>query len=358
MKKSLIALAVMAASGAAMAQSSVTLFGIVDVTVRHLRADGAGNQTILSHSGYNTARLGFRGTEDLGGGMKASFWLEAGHQPDDGRGQATSTNNAGGTTGGGGLTFNRRSTVSLSSGFGEVRLGRDYVPTFWNYTIFDPFGTTGVGSSLNVNATTGVPTFVRASNSIGYFLPANLGGFYGQVMYAFGEGAPDTANEDDGRYVGLRLGYGTGPFNVAFAWGRTEYDATSALGGDYRAWNIGGSWDLGMAKILARYSRDEIDEPVLNGEQRAWLIGALVPVGAGEIRASYTDSRVDTNTGEPRARQFALGYVHNLSKRTALYATYSRLSNRDNGRFGIQGFGPANAGGDATGLDLGVRHSF
>ena len=389
MKKSLIALAVMAAAGAASAQSSVTLFGIVDVGVRNVRGDGNGNVTLLARDGYNSSRLGFRGTEDLGGGMNASFWLEAGLDPDSGIGQATNTNNqlsggasvagapaAGATfrTGGTqGLTFNRRSTVSLAGGWGELRLGRDYAPHFWNWTIFDPFGTQGVGSATNlINgagfgtsalAASPIPTLVRASNSIGYFLPANLGGFYGQAMYAFGENASNctalTATgscggaEDDGRHVGLRLGFGSGPFNVALGWGRTEY-AT----GDYRVWNLGGQWDFGMAKLLAQYSRDEIDSAA-NPRQRSFLIGALVPVGAGEVRASFVQTRVaGVAAGQDGARQIALGYVHNLSKRTALYATAARLDNRGTGTLFHNGRATTQAGGDTTGFDIGVRHSF
>ena len=120
MKKSLIALAVLAASGAAMAQSSVTLFGIVDATYAY-GSGSVANKSQLTNSGYNSSRLGFRGVEDLGGGMSASFHLEAGLNNDNGSGATTSTNNQGasGVTGGGGLTFNRRSTVSLNGGFGD-----------------------------------------------------------------------------------------------------------------------------------------------------------------------------------------------------------------------------------------------
>ena len=371
MKKSLIALAVMAAAGAASAQSSVTLFGIVDATVQSLRGDGNGRVTRLHNSGYNSSRLGFRGTEDLGGGMSASFWLEAGVNNDNGSGAATNTNNqasggaagtgtAGSLGGGQGLTFNRRSTVSLAGGWGELRLGRDYAPHFWNWTIFDPFGTNGVGAATNLisGAAGGTaanalhPTLVRASNSIGYFLPANLGGFYGQAMYAFGENASNAgATEDDGTHVGLRLGFGSGPFNVAFGWGRTEF-AT----GDYRVWNLGGQWDFGMAKLMAQYSRDEFDSAV-NPRQRSWLLGVLVPVGAGEVRASFIDTRT-TNAGGADGRQLALGYVHNLSKRTAVYATVARTQNRNGGTLFHNGRAVTTPGGDATGIDLGVRHSF
>jgi len=217
MKKSLIALAVLAAAGSASAQSSVTLFGIVDATLMWGRGTVA-DRFSLTNSGYNSSRLGFRGVEDLGGGMRASFWLEAGVTNDDGRGAATNTNNqatggaVAGIGGGQGLTFNRRSTVSLSGNWGEIRLGRDYVPQFWNQTVFDPFGTNGVGSS---QVLAGMLTLanagsngVRASNSMGYFLPGNLGGFYGQVQYYVGENASNAgATENDGNGYGLRLGF-------------------------------------------------------------------------------------------------------------------------------------------------------
>ena len=114
MKKSLIALAVLAASGAAMAQSSVTLFGVVDATYAY-GSGSVSNKSQLTNSGYNSSRLGFRGVEDLGGGMSASFWLEAGLNNDNGTGGVTNTNNQAATSTGGGLTFNRRSTVRTTA---------------------------------------------------------------------------------------------------------------------------------------------------------------------------------------------------------------------------------------------------
>jgi predicted porin len=361
MKKSLIALAVMAAAGAASAQSSVTLFGIVDATVRHVRADGNGRVTQLTDSGYNSSRLGFRGTEDLGGGTSASFWLEAGINNDNGTGDATNVNNqpsgaAAAPVGTQGLMFNRRATVSLAGGFGEFRLGRDYVPAFWNLTIFDPFGTNGVGAFTNLatgraGTAAAAVTQVRASNSLGYFLPANLGGFYGQAMYAFGENNRNVgATRDDGRHIGLRLGYGAGPFNVAFGIGNTDY-AT----GDYRVWNIGGQWDFGLAKVMAQFNRDQF-RAVGNPRQSTWLIGALVPVGAGEVRASFGRANVSGTSND--ADQIALGYVHNLSKRTAVYASWARLNNKGTGTAFNNGLATLTPGGNTSGLDLGVRHSF
>src|SRR6218665_4047341 len=117
MKKSLMALAVLAASGAAMAQSSVTLFGGLDAPYAY-GSGSLSNKSQLTNSGLTSSRLGFRGTEDMGGRLCASFWLEAGVNNDDGTGATTDTNNQATSSGGGGLTFNRRSTVSLSGGVG------------------------------------------------------------------------------------------------------------------------------------------------------------------------------------------------------------------------------------------------
>jgi predicted porin len=385
MKKSLIALAVMAAAGAASAQSSVTLFGIVDATLAWGWGDGTGstNRFQLTNSGYNSSRLGFRGTEDLGGGMSASFWLEAGLTNDDGRGAATNTSNtvatgaAAGQNGSQGLTFNRRSTVSLAGNWGELRLGRDYTPSFWNLTDFDPFGTNGVGTSQTLNGVnTGVnpflgtaaasanpggiyPTQVRASNSVGYFLPRNLGGFYGQAMYYNGE----TAVGEEGDGYGFRLGYAAGPFNVAFGYGHTDISGASIglplVTGDIRTWNVGGQWDFGVAKLLGQYSNDQLELGGADVEGKSWLIGTLIPVGAGEIRASYSEYRLSSNivANDPKTQKFAIGYVHNLSKRTALYTTYAYVKNRDGAASGLNGATTA-VNDTGSGLDLGIRHSF
>jgi predicted porin len=352
MKKSLIALAVLAAAGAASAQSSVTLFGVVDATLQVGRGSLT-DQTRLTNSGYNSSRLGFRGTEDLGGGMSASFWLEAGLNNDDGQGLATNSNNQASGVGAAvagrqGLTFNRRSTVSLAGGFGEIRLGRDYTPQFWNLTVFDPFGTNGIGTTQTLNSIITGVTAVRASNSIGYFLPARLGGFYGQVQYYLGENIENgAATEDDGRGLGLRFGYAAGPFNVAVAVSRTDYAA-----GDVRQNNIGGQWDFGMAKLQAHFSKDR------NGttDAKGFLVGGLIPLGAGEIRVAYSQYEVDL-AGDPRSRKLAVGYVHNLSKRTALYTTYARVKNNGGAAQALGGANTA-ANTSSSGFDFGVRHSF
>jgi len=355
------------------------------------------SRTALANSGYNTSRLGFRGTEDLGGGLAASFWLEAPVSNDDG---ATGVS-----------TFSRRSTVSLSGGFGEIRLGRDYTPTFWNDTVFDPFGTNGVGSNLintasGYNLSTGGAkdtggfggnqNYARASNSIGYFLPPNLGGFYGQVMYAFHENdkyssgrfTPEdsaTSKSRAGRYIGGRIGYANGPLDVAMAYGNSTVGDQFYAGttDSVKTFNLGASYDFGPAKLFGelsrlKNSRDYAIRPFIGARSdvdlTGYLIGVTVPVGAGLIRASYSAVKYDRNLPfdyfnpannlDPKANKLALGYVHNLSKRTALYATIARVSNKNGAALTVGGpgfykvtdrvFTPKTS----TGYDFGVRHAF
>jgi len=389
MKKSLIALAVLAAAGAASAQSSVTLFGIVDATVQHVSnsGPGGGSVTRLHNSGESSSRLGFRGTEDLGGGMSGSFWLEAGLNNDDGTGQTLSTNNqfpgASGTAlvaGGGeagrntrasngtGLVFNRRSTVSLAGGFGEIRLGRDYTPQFWNLTVFDPYGTVGVGTNQMLNSIITGVTAVRASNSVGYFLPGNLGGFYGQAQVYRGENSSTAANSSDGNGAGLRFGYAAGPVNVALALSRTNYAlvAAPAAGqptGNVRQNNLGASWNFGVATIIGMIGRDKAESVIGNVTGKGALVAATVPVGPGLIKASVSQYTTDLPVAgtDPRARKIAVGYVHNLSKRTAVYTTFARVTNNSTSNASVfTGAAAASTtfGNRSTGYDLGIRHSF
>ena len=359
MKKTLLALAVLAASGAAFAQSSVTLFGVVDATLAFGRGD-VSNKQQLTNSGYNSSRLGFKGTEDLGGGLNASFWLEAGLANDDGQGAGTNANNqpvgAFDATSGAnapvragtqGLTFNRRSTVSVAGGFGEVRLGRDYTPNFWNHTVFDPFGTNGVGTQQMAISSIAGPTLVRASNSVGYFLPGNIGGAYGQVQYYFGENASTGTSAGTG--YGLRGGYAAGPINAALAYSRTNQAV-----GNIATTNIGASYDFGMAQVMGAYNQDKVSASGVTG--KGYVVGVLAPVGAGQIRAAYSSYKTDA-AGTPKTNKLALGYVHNLSKRTALYTTVARTSNSGGASSALNG-ATTNVNGSSTGYDFGVRHSF
>ncbi len=356
MKISSAALCTLAlAATAAQAQSSVTLFGIVDANLAH----GSGSltkRTQLASGSNASSRIGMRGTESLGGGMAASFWLEAQFNTDNGTGVATNTNNQNnggalaGLNGGQGLVFNRRSTVSLQAPWGEIRLGRDYTGHYRNRVDNDPFGVVGVGASqVNVGSLAG-QTSTRASNAVGYFLPAGLGGFFGQAQYYLGENASGTPTEDDGRGYSLRAGYASGPFNVSAA--RSHQDLAS---GDIVSTNLGVRYDHALVRLMAGYFRDDTRSatPVRG---KGYIVGAIVPVGANEVKVAL--SRYGSDAGaKPTTRKLALGYVHNLSKRTALYATYARVSNGGGATTSLNGSTTAaNAG--SSGFDLGVRHSF
>ena len=343
MKKSLLALAVLGAfAGVASAQSSVTLFGTVDLNGRYVKNDGSDRRYSLSQDGINSSQLGFRGVEDLGGGLKAGFLLLAGVNADTG-----STN---------AQFFNRSAYARLMGNFGEVRLGRDYTPTFWNDTIFDAFGTNGLGDSSGVKQIA-APNFVRANNAVGYFLPSGIGGVYGQVMVAAAEGAAA------GRYVGGRVGFAAGPFDVAGAYSEEEI-----AGGKYKTANIGGSFDFGMAKLLGYWNQEKQNAV----KDNIYSVSAVVPIGQGEIHAGYDYSKLTAPGVSNKVDKIALGYVYNLSKRTAVYTTVARVSNGNASAnslgspgvstVGVGSSGSASAaptlGGKSEGAEFGIRHFF
>ena len=341
-------------SAGVQAQTNVAVFGILDASVLSTRSSGAGSALLVNTDGNTSSRLGFRGTEDLGGGLKANFWLEAAISPDTGAGGNTSTNNKD-SVGGGTLTFGRRATVGLQGNWGEIRLGRDYVPSFNNLTVaMHPFGTNGVGNAgqmfypVSAGGTT-VRTNVRASNSIGYLLPSNLGGLNGHVMYALGEQPSGTATSDDGKHVGIRLGYGSGPLNLALATGKTNY-AT----GDYTQSNFAINYQFGAAKLMYLWGQNKVGVT----KTTANMVGTQWNVGPGQLRFAYTMLKADGVASD--ANQIALGYVYELSKRTALYGNISQVKNKGTGKsfFVGGGFAPTTAGGDSTGLEIGIRHSF
>lgn len=392
LKKSFAAVAVASLFSPAFAQSSVTLFGIVDAAVRNVSNKSEltafapfasqsinARRTEMATGGLSSSRLGMRGTEDLGGGLYASFWLEAPIRNDDGtEGLAT---------------FSRRSVVSVGGAFGEVRLGRDNTPVHLNHLQWDPFSDTGLGASLlisangaanlnNVGAAGGFgsnASYKRASNMVQYFLPKNLGGFYGNLAYGLSEQTrtDGVSSADTGRYLGGRIGWKSGPFDAAIAYGKSD-TAYSNRTGQIETVNVGASYDFGVVKLFGDYttSSDQRDNTpgqfvaTQDVDLNGFMIGATVPVGAGLIRASYAQVKYDLNRpllttlGDPKASKFAIGYVHNLSKRTALYANLAKLSNKNGASLSLAG--PSYVlsqnlsyqARSSTGYELGIRHSF
>jgi predicted porin len=336
------ALALLAAiSATASAQSSVTLFGVADLGIRHVK-NGDNSVNSLSSQGANTSRIGVRGMEDLGGGLQAGFWLEAGLNPDTGTQSDASR------------LWNRRSTLSLIGGFGELRLGRDKTPTYTVIDDFDAFGTNGVaaGDKFLSKLGTVVDTNVRADNLAQYFLPSGLGGVYGSAAVAAGEGTQGK------KYAGGRIGYATGPVNVSLAYGQTDVGPNPSGGDKYKTFIAGASYDFGMVKLLGAFDQMKAGDLKLQVAN----IGALIPVGRGKVRVSYIDANakgpgIDAND----ATQVAVGYLYDLSKRTSLYGTVARVNNKGRAAFVVDA-NPAlpspNPSQDSTGYEIGIRHSF
>lgn len=349
----------------ALAQSSVTVYGVLDMAISSYRGEGAGSRQMLTSSGNQSSRLGFRGREVLGAGWAAGFDLESGLNPDNGTGTPTNTNNQpSGGAGNGGLVFSRKSLVYLESkDWGQLRLGRDYTPAFWNLFVYDPFRV-GVGMSGQVlHGTTS--TAFRASNSIGYYSPGcsspQCKGWHFQGMYALGENADSTPARRDGNLYAWRLGYGGAHFEMGVASSATR----SAVAGDYTQHNIGGAYELQKHRLMFLWGENQIGKPqaALSGADRVrfWQLGAWVSVGQGYIPVSYMHLKRNDAQGST-SRKLALGYVHPLSKRTSLYGTYTHITNTGTMRIPVssaseQGPMPV-AGGNASGVDLGIRHAF
>jgi len=366
MKKSLIALAVLAASGAAMAQSSVSLFGIIDTGIGYIdnATPANGNKWGVGTSGNATSRIGFRGVEDLGGGLKAGFWLEGEVFGDDG--------NAGG------LNFKRRSTVGLEGNFGEVRLGRDQVAGYNKTSSYDLFGQTGIGQFMGwrnwdgaVNAgpavtpggalqagNVGDENGIRANNLVSYYTP-NFSGFKAGISYSFDEvQGPSNA----GRYIGGNVSYDNGPVSVALSYDRLEVSQAARGLGDRDALTLAGSYNFGVAKLIgiAQQQQYSYDAGGADRKFNNYALGVAAPVGgAGEVKLQY--ARYDQKAINAEADQLSLGYVHNLSKRTAVYGTVAYLKNKDGSSLGLQSKGintTAAVNQKQTGVQVGVRHSF
>ena len=343
MKHTLIALAAMTFAAAASAQSSsVTLFGVVDASVAHISSSG-NSVTGMANGGNSSSRLGFRGEEDLGGGLKAGFWLEGSVGVDDGTAS--------------GFKFDRRSTVSLLGNFGEVRLGRDKTPAYQNLETFHAFGDTGMGAinghnliSSSATGTSEGSNPKRNSNMVSYLLP-KMGGVYGQISHSFGEQSGNSSLQSS---TGLRLGYANGPLNVAGAYGVAR-GGTAAAGVDYKTMNLGASYNFGVVTPMVLLASDRGN----NKRVDLYSVGVKVPLGAGELRAAYSWYK-DKKSNNADSQRLALGYGYKLSKRTELYAAVARMSNDDNAKRKLgSSLAPTPiAGKSMTGYEIGMRHNF
>ena len=343
MKKTLIALAALGAmAGVAHAQSSVTLYGLVDAyvgqTSRQVDSTIVASrvaklkQNVVNGSGQNNSRWGMRGTEDLGGGMKGLFVLEGGFQPDTGA-FATISNQGGGL-------FGRQAWVGLSSGFGTVGLGRQY-PAYDDLRgatnmIYDSnFATTGTvwGTGLQDYQN-------RSSNSIKYISP-DFAGFSGAVTYGFGENKTQTTDAEN--VASIHIKYANGPLLVGFAHQREKQVAggvgSSSLFGAganigvpagpaafnaTRKYNlVGASYDFGVAKLTGQYNQAKGEtSATTSAKDKEFNVGVSVPFGAAALAAGYSRSKSDAAGNNNRGTGVSLLGTYALSKRTNLYTGF------------------------------------
>ncbi|GGI55382.1 porin [Oxalicibacterium solurbis] len=357
MKKSLLALAVLGAfAGAASAQSSVTIYGVVDTGFANIdQGDDAAGQSINRNgleSGMNSAsRIGFKGIEDLGNGLKAEFVLENGISTDSGDG---------------GAGFSRLAFVGLNGGFGKVRLGRQENQMKEMLGKIDTFGAAGIANAHDfIGGYDGLPQ--RQPNMV-VWQSQNYGGFNGSLGYIFGE-----ANDDNSANSGwgARLGYGNGPLNVQFAYQKqdetdlitdTNLVDPAGVSGDTKTALLGATYDFGAFKLHGLYGEKKYDAGLVATEDvkvRSGLIGVSVPFGASKIRAEYINNS-NKDIDDADSDVWALSYTYAMSKRTTLYATYVNVSNDDGSTLGLGGGDDAAASGGETvsGFGIGINHKF
>jgi len=352
MKKSFLALALMGAfSGAAFAQSSVTIYGVADVGVQSF-ANGHGKTYNLSSGQEAGSRLGFKGTEDLGGGLKANFVLEQGILLDTGASDQ------------GSKTFGRTSIVGLSGDFGAVNLGRDKTTTLKFFDNFDPFASalinngTGtraayfVGGTANTAGATPADTKGRVGNAVFYNTPGNLSGFSGAASYAFGENAGSTTANSS---YGLTFGYKLDALEVGYNFAKDNAGTVGFVNAT-KAHTIAASYDFGIVKPVFFYqkqSNDGVVGAIGAVDKKIYSLAATVPVDANsKVLAGFTKVTDNANVAQD-SKQFSLGYTYALSKRTDLYTAFARTTQDAKGVF----LGSV-AGNNVTEVTGGVRHQF
>jgi predicted porin len=369
MKKSLIALAALATvATAAQAQSSVTIYGVLDAGIANTTGASGGTVTGLQNGILSTPRLGFRGNEDLGGGLKANFNLEAELLVTNGTAAPTST-----TT-----LFSRAAWVSLSGNFGELKLGRQNTIAYDVAAKFDPMGagnlggiittadsataTAGSGNSFNSYGNT------RWDNAVQYYTP-KVGGAQANVQYRIGGVAGDNAA---GKGVSAGLHYAAGKFEASASY-LAEYAASTSTVVTAANYNIAAgnktfdhygiyaSYDFGVAKAIAGHT--ETKGAGVDGKAFVTdFVGAIVPL-TGALSARVTYAAINNKDLGKKPEQYSAGLQYAMSKRTTLYTVYARaqqdgltaLNTASTSKFTNT---TAVAGKDQSTVAVGVRHTF
>ncbi|WP_338415768.1 porin [uncultured Sphaerotilus sp.] len=306
-----------------LAQSSVNLYGLIDLSVGSNKAPGGVRQRDVDSGKMTTSYLGFSATEDLGSGLSAVVRMEHFLRADTGEAGRF----------GGDAFWARNAYVGLSSkAAGTVTLGRNTTPLFVSTLRMNAFGDSfGYSPSIRHFFTSGTVTGDTGwSDSVLYMSP-RWGGFSFALIGALGEGS-------NGRNWGVNAGYADGPVAATVTMQSVKKDGATPVA-DTRTWQVGGSYDFGAAKLFGQYGRVK-NETVVN-QYRITEIGAKVPVGAGAVLAQWGQIKPDTGA---KRDTLSLGYDHSLSKRTDVYT----VAMRDH------------VAGLSTGLSyaLGVRHRF
>ncbi len=372
MQKKFIALAVAAlASGAAFAQSNVQVYGVADFGLAvNGSFDGAtkGQSTRFDSGIASGSRLGFKGTEDLGNGLKAMYNFEMVLNLDEG-------------TYCQGRTFGRQSYVGLTGGFGTVIGGRIYTPHYTLMAQIDPFGLGTGGRANNLFAAGYDP--IRVNNTAAYVSP-NFNGF--TVTAAYGTNALDNQEslsgnaKKQGRLFAIAPVYTNGPLTVGLnyhqvklendavaagaAWVRNNAGnwgpsaAVAAGDGKLTSTTLAGKYDFGVLALSAAYSTNKTEVNGADDDKiRNWLLGVSAPIGAKVVlKASYVNLK-DKLTSNADAHQVAIGADYLLSKRTKLYTAYSKINNDDNAGYTV-GHASGGQANNESQFNGGINHSF
>lgn len=298
MKKSLVALAVLAASGASFAQSSVTLYGVADIWVGSQKVGGGDSKTVLESGGVSGSRWGMKGSEDLGGGLKANFVLEQGISLDSGAV---------------GAGFNRQAYVGLSGGFGEFKLGNVYTA----YDDISAAANSAFDSALapqNNVWKSGNYTYSPTNNI--YYATPEIAGFSGAISYSLNEKTTGKVEA-----TSFHVKYNGGPLYVGLGYQSDEV-YNSGVSTDYLRLNA--TYDLGVAKVLAGYGT--VEYPV-GADVKEWELGVDVPLSANlTLSGGVAMSKPD---GGAKSTGYAIAAAYSLSKRTTLYTGFHSSSTED-----------------------------
>ena len=325
----LAALALVGTS-AAFAQSSVTLYGRVNTTVERQK-DGDVSKTGLFN---NNSRFGFKGLEDLGGGLKAGFQLESGFASDTGAGTGWP-----GLPSSTGINFGRQSEVNLSGGFGMVRLG-NFTPESY-YATSDFVGMHNHETGSSSDALYQDPVWFNGlgtKNKIGYRTPS-FGGLTVDASVNLHENAAGTNNKNG---YDLAANYNVG--DLALGAGYSQVDDDKQLG-------LRALYTFGQFTVGGYYQRND---ETLRGTRNNFRLAGMYALGASEFHLNVGRANSWSNRSDSAATQYTLGYNYNLSKRTKVYTYYTRINNGGNARYGDV----SAAGNDFSSFAVGVRHNF